>query len=84
MAELDFPSYTTPMMMAGAAFDMISDFIRGMRGSVLDMYRLPDKLLEACDMLCKQTVNSIKAFPAPEDGSAKRVFMALHRGSDRW
>ena len=82
MAELGFPAYTAPGMMAPAPFDMISDFLRGMRGAMLDMYRLPDKLMEACDMLCKQTVDMIKASPAPEDGSIKRVFMALHRGSD--
>jgi hypothetical protein len=82
MARLGFPSYNTPRLMAAAAFDTISDFLRGMRGSMLDMYRLPDKLLEACDMLCKQTINTIKAFPAPKDGSVNRVFMALHRGSD--
>ena len=82
MAELGFPSYSTPRMMGGAPFDMISDFLRGMRGAMLDMYRLPDKLLETCDMLCKQTINTIKALPAPEEGSVKRVFMALHRGSD--
>jgi hypothetical protein len=82
MAELGFPSYTAPGMMAPAPFDMISDFLRGMRGAMLDMYRVPDKLLEACDMICKQTTDMIKARPAPEDGSVKRVFMALHRGSD--
>jgi hypothetical protein len=82
MARLGFPSYNTPRMMAGAAFDTISDFLRGMRGSMLDMYRLPDKLLETCDMLCKQTINMIKALPAPEESSVKRVFMALHRGAD--
>jgi Uroporphyrinogen decarboxylase (URO-D) len=82
MAEHGFPSYNTPRMMGSSPFDTISDFLRGMRGSMLDMYRIPDKLLEACDMLCKQTTNMIKAFPAPEDGSVKRVFLALHRGSD--
>jgi hypothetical protein len=82
MEEIGFPAYTAPGMMAPAPFDMISDFLRGMRGAMLDMYRLPDKLLEACDMLCKQTVDMIKASPAPEDGVIKRVFMALHRGSD--
>jgi hypothetical protein len=82
MAELGFPSYTTPLMMAGSAFDMISDFLRGMRGSMLDMYRIPDKLLETCDMLCKQTITMIKTSPAPEESSVKRVFLALHRGSD--
>jgi hypothetical protein len=82
MAGLGFPSYNTPFMMAAAPFDMVSDFLRGMRGAMLDMFRIPDKLLETCDMLCKQTVSAIKAMPAPADGSVKRVFMALHRGSD--
>ena len=82
MAGLGFPSYNTPGIMAAAPFDMISDFLRGMRGAMLDMYRLPDKLLETCDMLCKQTLNMIKALPVPEKDSVKRVFMALHRGSD--
>jgi hypothetical protein len=82
MAELGFPSYTAPGMMAPAPFDTISDFLRGMRGAMLDMYRLPEKLLEACDMICTQTVDMIKALPAPAEGSVKRVFMALHRGSD--
>ncbi len=82
MTGLGFPSYCTPRMMAPAPFDMISDFLRGMRGAMLDMYRLPDKLIEACEMLCRQTIKTIKASPAPEDGSVKRVFMALHRGSD--
>ena len=26
-------------MMAGAPFDSVSDFLRGMRGTMLDMYR---------------------------------------------
>jgi len=82
LAGLGFPSYSTPRMMGGAAFDMVSDFLRGMRGAMLDMYRVPDKLLEVCDTFCNQTVKMIKALPPPEEGSIKRVFMALHRGSD--
>ena len=82
MAELGFPSYNTPAMMAAAPFDMISDFLRGMRGAMLDMFRVPDKLLEACDMLCKETIQMIKANPAPTDAGIKRVFMASHRGAD--
>ena len=82
MAARGFPAYTAPGMMAPAPFDMISDFLRGMRGAMLDMYRLPDKLLEACDMICRQTVDLINSLPAPKDGSVRRVFMALHRGSD--
>jgi len=79
--EVGFPGRTA-MAGGGVPYDMISDFLRGMRGAMLDMYRLPDKLLEACDMFCKQTIAMIQASPAPDDGSVKRVFMALHRGSD--
>jgi hypothetical protein len=82
MAGLGFPSYTTSRIMAPAPFDMIANFLRGMRGAMLDMYRIPDKLLEACDRFCNQIIKAIKASPAPEDGSVRRVFMALHRGSD--
>ena len=32
-------------------FDAISDFQRGMRGTMLDMYRQPEKLLQACEMM---------------------------------
>ncbi len=82
MADLGFPSYNTPLLMAPAPFDTISDFLRGMRGAMLDMFRIPDKLIEACEMICDQTVHMIRAIPAPADGSIRRVFMALHRGSD--
>jgi len=82
MAGLGFPAYTAPGMMAPAPFDMISDFLRGMRGAMLDMYRLPDKIVETCEMICKQTVDMIRVSPAPKDGGITRVFMALHRGSD--
>ncbi len=82
MAGLGFPCYNTPTLIGMAPFDMISDFLRGMRGAMLDMYRIPDKILEACDFFCEQTLSVIKTMPAPEDGSVKRVFMAFHRGSD--
>ena len=39
-----------PMLMGGGAicaFDLISDLYRKMRGSMLDMFRQPEKLLEA-------------------------------------
>ena len=83
MAELGFPAYNAPRMMAGAPFDAISDNLRGMRGTMLDMYRQPDKLLEACEMLARQRIDMIRQTPAPTaESSIRRVFIALHRGSD--
>jgi hypothetical protein len=68
--------------VGGVPFDMISDFLRGMRGAMLDMYRCPDKLLAACETM--QKWQFAQASPAVPDaqGNPPRVFMALHRGSD--
>ena len=64
----------------GAPFDAISDFLRGMQGAMLDMYRQPDKLLEACDRILQNTLE--RGIPTVKKSGIPRVFMALHRGSD--
>ena len=68
-----------PPIMAGAPFDNVSDFLRGMRGSMLDMYRKPEKLLRACEMLCRIQLERIAALPDAKEFTPS--FMALHRGS---
>ncbi len=73
-----------PINMAGGGgppFDAISDFLRGMHGAMLDMYRQPDKLHKTMDWLLARTLERISAMPEPKKGR-NRVFMALHRGSD--
>lgn len=47
MAEPGFPAFASDMAAAVAPFDVISDMLGGTRGTMLDMYRQPDKLLEA-------------------------------------
>ncbi|MBN2239607.1 MAG: hypothetical protein JW712_07525 [Dehalococcoidales bacterium] len=63
-------------------FDTISDKLRGMRGIMLDMYRQPDKLLEACERVKAWW----KAWCTPTQpdarGNLPRAGMPLHRGSD--
>jgi len=76
--KLGFPINDAPG--GGAPFDMISDFLRGMHGAMLDMYRQPDKLLELCEQQLASTLERIEAMP-PVSGT-RRAFMALHRGSD--
>ena len=68
-----------PLMGVGSPFDMISDFLRGMRGAMLDMFRRPDKLRRACEQMCRLMLERIAAAPAA-DGFAP-VFMPLHRGA---
>jgi uroporphyrinogen-III decarboxylase len=66
-------------MMAGAPFDSVSDFLRGMRGTMLDMYRCPDKLLKACEMMCRIQLERIAQLPQATEFTP--AFMALHRGA---
>jgi len=68
--------------VGGAPFDTISDFLRGMRGTMLDMYRCPDKLLAACDKLFEWRLARAVPFTPDARGNPRRIFMALHRGSD--
>jgi len=78
LTELGFYCRQAPIM-AGAPFDNVSDFLRGMRGSMLDMYRNQDKLLQACEMLCRIQLERIAALPPAKEFTLS--FMALHRGA---
>jgi uroporphyrinogen-III decarboxylase len=76
IAELGFPTFLDHMGIA--PFDAISDHLRGMQGSMLDMYRQPDNLLEACDAILKGMLDKM---PPPNPDSVNRVMIPLHRGS---
>jgi uroporphyrinogen-III decarboxylase len=66
----------------GSPFDAVSDYLRGMRGTMTDMYRQPDRLLELIDYQFRKTMDRIEARTS---GSVnRRVFIALHRGSDEF
>ncbi len=72
-----------PPMFQGAAlppFDVVSHSVRGMRGTMLDMYRQPDKLLEMCEFLLKKTLE--KPLAKPNEYGNLRIFMTNTRGSD--
>jgi len=63
-----------------APFDVISDMLRGMRGSMLDMFRCPEKIIAAEDKILpcmiEVTIQNAKMSNNP------RVFIPLHRGAD--
>lgn len=82
LAALGFPPHGYMGGTGGAPFDVISDFYRGMRGTMLDMYRHPDKLMAACDKLLEWRLS--RAVPANPKarGNPKRFFIALHRGAE--
>lgn len=76
--KLGFPLLT--QAHARVPFDMISDHLRGIRGTMLDMYRQPDKLLKACEKVLPITLNN--AVTAAKRSGNPRVFVVLHNGSD--
>jgi len=77
MEALGFPPQFAPS--THAPFDALGDAYRGTRGIMLDMYRRPDKLLEACEKLTpimiEMGVSGAKKTGIP------RVFMPLHKGA---
>lgn len=65
-----------------APFDTLSDFFRGMKGAMLDMYRRPEKVIQACEKLLpfmiEMAVNGTRATGNP------RVFIPIHWGLDNF
>jgi uroporphyrinogen-III decarboxylase len=72
-----------PNIIAGftkAPFDVIGDTLRGTRGVMVDMYRQPDKLLEALDRLTPIMIKM--GVGAAQMNGKPLVFMPLHKGAD--
>ena len=63
-------------------FDMVSHSVRGMKGTMLDMFRQPDKLLELCDFLLEKALE--RPTPPPNEYGHIRMFMTDTRGSDNF
>ncbi len=75
--------YGIPQLFQGAAmppFDVISNSIRGMKGTMLDMYRKPHKLIAMCEFLLEKTL--ARPLPKPNEFGNIRIFMTNTRGSD--
>jgi hypothetical protein len=75
--KLGFPPFVGSLTLA--PFDVISDNLRGMRGTMVDMYRQPDKVLEAVDRILKRMLELI---PPAVPGAVNSVAIPLHRGSE--
>jgi uroporphyrinogen-III decarboxylase len=82
LANLGFPPHGTMGGAGGAPFDQISDFYRGMKGAMMDMYRCPDKLVAACDKLLENRIKRAAPADPKKRGNPKRLFLALHRGAE--
>ncbi len=77
MAALGYPSVVGAHLFC--AFDWISDCLRGMRGTSMDMYQVPEKLLAATNMLIPSTLYG--AIAMTQQTGIKSACIYLHRGS---
>ncbi|OGO44492.1 MAG: hypothetical protein A2137_04385 [Chloroflexi bacterium RBG_16_58_8] len=67
---------------AKAPFDTLGDTLRGTRGIMFDMFRRPEKLLKALDVIADLTIASILKSPNIERMTL--VTYPLHKGADGW
>ena len=82
LAQLGFPPFASFVRggVGGAPFDTVTSFLRGMKGSMLDMYRRPEKLLKACEVILERRIaQAIPADRAHRD-YPQRIAMPLWRG----
>jgi uroporphyrinogen-III decarboxylase len=66
--------------MGGAPFDSIVDMLRGTQGMVMDMYRQPEKLHEAMEMVVPGIIRG--AIAAADVSGCPVCFMPLHKGDE--
>jgi hypothetical protein len=78
IVSLGFPLSSDSIALA--PFDVIGDHLRGTRGIMLDMYKRPDKLLQAIERVLPTELQA-GVFAAKRSGNP-RVFIPLHKGAD--
>lgn len=67
---------------AKAPFDTLGDSLRGTTSIMKDMYRYPDKLLKALDVVADLTISTV--LNSPNIGRMTMVTYPLHKGADGW
>lgn len=78
LKQLGFPTFANAATFA--PFDVISDRLRGMRGSMLDMFRQPEKRNQASEKMLPIMLGLAIGMARISDNT--RVFIPLHRGAD--
>jgi hypothetical protein len=61
-------------------FDIIGDALRGTQGIILDMYRRPDKLIEAMEKITPLAIKT--AVAATDSAEGVSITIPLHKGAD--
>jgi hypothetical protein len=82
LEKLGFPPFASFAAggVGGAPFDTVTSNLRGMKGSMIDMYRQPDNLIKACNVILDRRI--ARAIPANKNARdyPQRIAMPLWRG----
>jgi len=78
--DMGFPQYIHGGAMP--PYDLVSFSLRGMEGTMLDMHRQPDKLVELCEFILNRSLE--RPLPPPNESGYIRLFMTVTRGSDNF
>ena len=78
LATLGFPNVLGGFTKA--PFDTIGDTLRGTRGIIMDLYRQPEKLLEALEAITPIMIGM--GLGAAKQTGNPFIFMPLHKGAD--
>jgi uroporphyrinogen-III decarboxylase len=78
MLESGFPPYQSGFTKV--PFDTLGDTLRGTRGIMLDMYRQPDKLIQAMEAITPFWIQ--KGVSEAKAGGNPLIFIPLHKGAD--
>jgi hypothetical protein len=78
LATLGFPNILGGFTKA--PFDTIGDTLRGTKGIIMDMYRQPDKLLQALEAMTPIMIGM--GLGAAQQTGNPVIFMPLHKGAD--
>ncbi|MFC1494587.1 uroporphyrinogen decarboxylase family protein [Thermodesulfobacteriota bacterium] len=80
ISDMGFPPFFHTFAMP--SFDIISNGMRGLNGTIMDMYRQPDKIMAACEKVLELTLE--RPLPPPNENGNIRIFMTNTRGSDEF
>jgi hypothetical protein len=75
ITAMGFPSLF--MGFGSAPFDLLGDMLRGTKGVLMDLYRCPDKVLQACEKIL--TLTPVPQLPI---GAPPLIMIPLHKGDD--
>jgi Uroporphyrinogen decarboxylase (URO-D) len=75
---MGFPTYRGATCLA--PFDILGDTLRGTKGVIFDMFRQPEKVVEACERLVPMAIDWALKRPMPLPTPI--VFIPLHKGAD--